>query len=154
MTADPEPGPRLAPTGPAPLIGWGLVGLVLGWGLHGFANRFLDSAPIVSWAQPLALLLVAMILGYAAYALPRTGRRLAPHQMLNRFVLARACAYVGALVAGGYFGYALSWLGNDAELAGQRLLRSALAGGFSVLIVVAALLLERACRVPEDDASA
>ena len=48
--------------------------------------------------------------------------RLEPHQAVNRLVLARACALVGALVAGGYVGYALSWVGVDAELAGQRVL--------------------------------
>ena len=36
---------------------------------------------------------------------------------MNRLVLARACALVGALVAGGYLGYAISWIGVDAELA-------------------------------------
>ena len=35
---------------------------------------------------------------------------------MNRLVLARACALVGALVAGGYLGYALSWVGVDTEL--------------------------------------
>ena len=37
---------------------------------------------------------------------------------MNRLVLAKSCALAGALVAGGYFGYALSWLGlTEAELA-------------------------------------
>ncbi len=54
--------------------------------------------------------------------------RLEPHQAVNRLVLARACALVGALVAGGYLGYALSWLGVDAELARQRAWRSVAAG--------------------------
>ena len=31
---------------------------------------------------------------------------------MNRLVLARACALVGALVAAGYVGYAVSWLGD------------------------------------------
>jgi high-affinity Fe2+/Pb2+ permease len=58
---------------------------------------------------------------------------------------------VGGLVAGGYFGYAVSWLGVRAELADERLLRSALAGVAGVAIVVGALLLERACRVRSGD---
>jgi hypothetical protein len=38
----------------------------------------------------------------------------------------------------------------DSDLAAQRGVRSALAGAAGVLIVVTALLLERACRVPTD----
>ena len=57
----------------------------------------------------------------------------------------------GALAVGGYLGYALSWLGVDAELADQRLARSLVAAFASVLVVVTALLLERACRVRDLD---
>ena len=53
---------------------------------------------------------------------------LEPHRAVNRFVLARSCVLVGALVAGGYVGYALTWLGVDTELATQRVWRS-VAGG-------------------------
>ena len=71
---------------------------------------------------------------------------------MNRLVLARACAYVGALAAGVYFGYAVSWLGvSSSDLAGQRAFRSACAGVAGVLVVVGGLLLERACRVPPED---
>ena len=78
-------------------------------------------------------------------------QRLEPHQAVNRLVLARACALVGALVAGGYFGYALSWVGVDTELGDQRMWRSVVAGLAGVAIVITALLLERACRVRSDD---
>ena len=57
----------------------------------------------------------------------------------------------GALVAGGYLGYAVSWLGEDAELATQRAWRSAASALAGVAIVITAVLLERACRVPSDD---
>jgi TctA family transporter len=57
---------------------------------------------------------------------------------------------VGALVAGGYLGYALSWVGVDTELGDQRMWRSAVAGLAGVAIVITALLLERACRVRSD----
>jgi len=151
------PGGSLRPTSPVALTIWGLVGLVGGWLLHALADRRLDAAPMVTWAQPLALFLVAAILGATAWATWRSvhvrRERLAPHQAVNRLVLARACALVGMLVAGGYLGYALSWVGVSAELAEQRAVRSvisALAGG---CIVVTSLLLERACRVRGDDSS-
>jgi hypothetical protein len=70
---------------------------------------------------------------------------------VNRLLLARSCALVGALVAGGYLGYAVSWVGVDSALAGQRGWRSVACGVAGVLIVVGALLLERACRVRSED---
>ena len=77
--------------------------------------------------------------------------RLEPHRAVNRLVLGRAAALVGALVAGGYAGYAVSWIGDPAELAGQRILRSAVAVAAGITTMVAALLLERACRVQKRD---
>jgi hypothetical protein len=158
VSADPsgeEPsGGRLRPTSAGALTGWGVAGLVGGWLLHPLTVRWRGSAPIVTWAQPLALILVAAILGATAYLTWRTvhvqHQRLEPHRAVNRLVLARACALVGALVAGGYVGYAVTWLGDDAELAAQRALRSGIAGGAGVAIVVTAMLLERACRVRSD----
>ena len=78
------------------------------------------------------------------------GQRLEPHQAVNRLVLGRASALVGALLAGGYFGYALSWLGAIDELAAQRAWRSVVAGLMGLLVLLGGLLLERACRVRDD----
>jgi hypothetical protein len=150
----PQPG-RLRPTSAGAITGWMVLGLVGGWALHPLAERVRDSAPIVTWAQPLALLLVTAILGATAYLTWRTvhvhHHRLDPHQAVNRLVLARACALVGALVAGGYFGYAVSWIGIETELGEQRLWRSVIAGLAGVAIVITALLLERACRVRSEE---
>jgi hypothetical protein len=152
----PEPEGRIGTTGPGPLLVLGLVGLVLGWALRPLSIRVQDSAPTVGWLPVLALFLVAVIVGAAAWTTYRSlhvhGIRLPPHQAVNRLVLAKACALAGAFLAGGYFGYALSWVGlTEAELAGQRLVRSVLAGVASVLIVAGSLALERACRVSEGD---
>ena len=71
---------------------------------------------------------------------------------MNRLVLAKSCALAGAMVGGGYLGYALSWLGiAEADLAKQRMVQSLLAGVAGLLIVAGSLLLERACRIREDD---
>lgn len=149
-----SPG-RLRPTSLATLCVWAVVGLVGGWLLHGASVRLTGSAPLVTWAQPLALVLVAAILGATAYVTWRTVQvrheRLDPHQAVNRLVLARACALVGALLAGGYAGYAVSWIGIDSDLASQRLWRSVAAALAGVAIVVTAIALERACRVRSDD---
>jgi hypothetical protein len=167
VSADPEPpdepaeppeAGRLRPMSPAGLCIFAAVGLVAGWVFHQVTDTSTGVPPQVPWLQPLALFLVACILGGTAWSTRRTIAQhpgsLSPHQAVNRFVLARACAYVGALAAGVYIGYAVSWLGvSSSDMAGQRAFRSACAGVAGLLIVVGGLLLERACRVPpEDDA--
>lgn len=137
------------------LAGWAFAGLVLGRLWHPLSERALGTAPTVSLLQGLVLLFVAAILGGTAWLTWRTvhvrHERLEPHEAVNRLVLARACALVGALVAGGYAGYAVSWLGSDAELASQRVWRSAVAMLGGLATAAAAVLLERACRVRSDD---
>lgn len=152
----PEPAGRIDTTRPGTLVVFGLVGLVAGWALRPVMIAVQGTAPRVAWIQVLALVLVAAILFVVAWSTHRTiqtkGQRIAPHQAVNRLVLAKACAVAGALIAGGYLGYALSWVGVDeAELAGERLLRSGLAGLAGVAIVVASLWLERACRVRREE---
>jgi hypothetical protein len=128
---------------------WGLLGLVGGWLFHAYAERQMTVAPVVTWSQPLALFLVAAILGVTAWATWRIVHvrrlRLLPHQAVNRLVLARACSYVGV---------AVSWLGVSAELAEQRVVRSLVAAIGGACVVATALLLERACRVRKDEDAA
>jgi hypothetical protein len=137
------------------ITAWAAVGLVGGWLLHPVAERISGTAPVVTWLQPLSIFLVAAIVGAAAWATWRTVhvRRewLEPQRAVSRLLLARSCALVGALIAGGYFGYAVSWVGSSSALAGQRGWRSVTGGVAGTLVVVAALLLERACRVRSED---
>ncbi|WP_084151946.1 DUF3180 domain-containing protein [Nocardioides halotolerans] len=147
----PEPEGTLRPLAFAVVVGWAVAGLVLGWLWHPVSERLADTAPVISWAQPAALWLVAVVIGSTWWQTHRAVQvrreRLEPHRAVNRLVLGRAGALVGALAAGGYAGYALSWVGDPAELAAQRILRCAVAVVAGVLTVVGALLLERACRV-------
>jgi hypothetical protein len=148
-----EPG-RLRVTGPGTVVGCLLVGLVGGWLVRPGAAALELTAPRVVWLQALALYLVAAILGWAARATATAVRRhqpLEPHQAVNRLVLGKACTIVGALVTGGYLGYALSWVGVPAELSSERITISLVAAGGAALTATAALLLERACRVRDDD---
>jgi len=148
---DDEPQGRLGPTSYTVVTGWALAGLVLGWVWRLLAERLNGVAPVVSWSQPAALWLVAVAIAITAWQTHRAVQvrreRLEPHRAVNRLVLARAGAYVGALVAGAYAGYALTWVGDPAELAGQRIVRSLVAVAAGVVIVVGSFLLERACRV-------
>lgn len=144
----------LSPTAYATVAAWAVAGLALGWLVHVGADRLGRTPPLVTWAQPLALLLVAAILAATAHATWRAvhvrHERLRPHEAVNRLVLARASALAGALAGGGYLGYALSWLGSESDLAAERLLRSGVAALGGLATVVTALLLERACRVRSD----
>ncbi|WP_344005793.1 DUF3180 family protein [Nocardioides lentus] len=148
----------MRPMGPAAPAVAAAIGLVGGWLVRPVAAATGVTAPLVPWGSVLVLGVVAGVLGLAAWATrtviadPRA--RLEPHQAVNRLLLARACVVVGSLVAGAYAGYALSWVGLPTELAQQRLTRSGVAALASVAVVVAAALLERACRVRSDEPDA
>ena len=100
------------------------------------------------------LLFVAAIIGGSAYLTRRTVQRnraaLPHHHAVNRLVLGKACALVGALLLGGYAGYGLAQLGVGDPAALTRLWRSGLGVLASGAVLVTALLLEHACRVPGD----
>jgi H+/Cl- antiporter ClcA len=146
----PEPRGTLRPTSAGSLTACAVAGLVIGWGLHPAMSRLVGRPPLISWAQALALVLVAVIMGFLAWQTWQTvqvrGERLEPHRAVNRLVLARACALGGALVGAGYVGYAISWLGDASQLADRWILRSLVAAAGGAGVTLASLLLERACR--------
>jgi hypothetical protein len=167
------PAGHVGTTRPGPLVVLALTGLILGWRLRPLSIRWSGTAPTVGWAPALALLLAAVILGAVAWSTYRSlhprrpgagggrGRGrfhpqagIEPQHAVNRLVLAKSSALVGALVGGGYLGYALSWWGvGESPLAQQRMVQALVAGAGGVLIVAASLLLERACRVRDDGAA-
>lgn len=153
-----DQGGRLAPLPPTVLVGWGLAGFVLGWVIRHAVAWAGQAVPVIGWVQAVALFFVAAVLAAVARstrtALASPARRPEAQLMVNRLVLARACALIGALMAGAYAGYALSWIGVASELTGERILRSMVASAGGLSVVVGAVVLERACRVPPDDDSA
>jgi hypothetical protein len=71
---------------------------------------------------------------------------------VNLLVLGKASALVGAFMAGGYCGYALTFVRSWSVPTGRdRVVQSLLAALLAAAVMIAALLLERACKVPEDD---
>lgn len=158
--ADPEPRPpghdprRLGPMSPGPLVVTGVVALVAGWALHRLADRWWDTTLTVSWGQIGALWFLAAVLAATAWTTARDTageRRLQPHQSVNRLVLARACAVVGALAAGGYTGFGIGWINNSADdLLAGRLLSAAAAALAGWVTLLASVALERACRARSD----
>lgn len=153
-----EPAGTLRPLPPVVLVVWAAVGLVAGWALHVGYDRWGRVPPMVAWTQPAALLLLAAILSYVAWVTHRAvqvrRQRLEPHQMVNRLVLARACALVAAFVGAGYLGYGLSWIGDPAHMAEARMWRSFAAAAACAVGVGAAVALERACRSPDHQSHA
>jgi hypothetical protein len=66
-------------------------------------------------------------------------------------MLAKACALMGALVAGGYLAFGVQFLDQmNIELPRERVIRSFSAAVAAVIVMVSGLLLERACRIPRD----
>lgn len=159
MSSSPEPDEEpelpqgtITPTGPGPLVTAGVLGLVLGWAIRPFCLRMGYAEPDVSLLTIGLLFFAGAIIGGTAYVTRRTVQRnrfdLAPHQAVNRLVLGKACAIAGALILGGYLGYAVAQLGVGDPAAATRLWRSCLAALGAGLVMGAALLLELACRVP------
>ena len=146
----PEPSGTLRPTSAAALTMCAVAGLVVGWGTHPVMVRLTGTPPLVSWPQALVLVLVAGIMGFLAWQTWQTvqvrSERLEPHRAVNRLVLARACALGGTLVAAGYLGYAVSWLGDASLYADRWILRSLIAAAGAAGATLASLVLERACR--------
>ena len=133
---DPEkesPEGRIRLTPVPTLVGLGVLGLVAGWAVRPLSMRLDLTPPVVSWFAAALVGLVALIVAASAWATARLVRQrradLPPHQAVNRLALGKASALAGALIAGGYFGYAVAHLGvTDTELAGEIMVRSALAG--------------------------
>ena len=67
-------------------------------------------------------------------------------------VLGKASALAGAIVAGGYFAFALMFVTRiDAEAPRDRVIKSAIAVVVGIALAAAGLRLERACKVPGSD---
>ena len=154
--APPEPGPgRIRTSGPATLVPAGLIGLVLGWAIRPLSISTGRVAPAVPGLSVALIFFVAAILAGAAYftwrTLHREGRRMPAHHAVNRLVLGKTCALVGAVLLGGYLGNAISHLGVGEGYAQTQVWWSLAAALGGLALMVSALLLERACRVRGSD---
>jgi len=133
-----------------------LFGGLAGW-LLAVTTAALDMVPpSIPWSAPVGLIVVGALVGALARSTHQQiqvrRERMEPQRAVAFLVLGKASALGGALVAGGYLGYALSFVGRlDAEGPRERVVRSLVAIVGGVGLMVAGLLLERACRVPQDD---
>jgi H+/Cl- antiporter ClcA len=132
-----------------------VFGGLSGWLVVVIANAFDLIPPEVPWTAPIGLILVAALVGALAYATHQRiqvrRERIEPQRAVALLVLGKASALAGALVAGGYFGFALMFLTRlDAAAPRDRVIRSAVAILAGVALCIMGLLLERACKVPTE----
>lgn len=144
----------LEPTRPTTLI---LAAVISGAAGFLLMRRYFGDLPDLTGATGLVLAGLAAVEGIAAYNTkarierrPRAGV-LNPLFVARLAVLAKASSLGGAIFAGGYGGVALWALTERGRLmVADRNLTPALIGlGGALVLVGAALLLERACRVPK-----
>jgi hypothetical protein len=137
------------------LLGWALAGLVLGY-LGGRAF-YGDLPPLPHYAPVTLGLLTLVELGMAKAVYDRlhhraspAARPLHPEQIARAAVLAKASSPTGALLAGGYAGLLVFLLRSRAAAAQQDEPVAVVSVLTAVALVVAALVLERTCRLPEE----
>lgn len=140
----------------------GLLGLVVAFAVLGFlvVGQVYGSLQLPAYAPVTLVLLTVAEIGMervirsrlAGRGGPR-GRPIHPMQVARAAVLAKASSVTGSVLLGGYAGI-LAWaLPRRGELSVADRLSAVAAASVvaSLALVVAALLLERACRVPDDE---
>ena len=144
-------------TGLRALLSWGGAGLVVGWVLARLGYVARGEVASVPWSAALVLAAAGVALIFTAIRTrarlegKKGTKRLPPLVGARLAALAVAASRVGALVAGGYAGYALFLLGDLTTAYRKEVaLRCGLCVLGAVLVVAGALLLERVLRLPED----
>lgn len=137
------------------VVATAVIGLVFGLLVRPLSARLDTSPPRVGWAAATTLLLVAIIVGMLAWStwqsLHKKHQRMTSDHAVKMLALSRSSVIVGALFAGGYGGFAVTFLGDlDTRFGEERALHGGAAVVAGILVVVVALLLERACRLPDD----
>ena len=138
------------------VAGWVAIGLVIGLLVRPVADRLESSPPRVGWGAATTLFVVAVVVGSLAWStwqsLHKKHERMTSDHAAKMLALSRSCVIVGALFAGGYAGFALAFASDlDTPLGQERAVHGGVAALAGLVLLVAALLLERACRLPEDD---
>ncbi len=135
-----------------------LTGAGCGWLIVIIANAFGLIPPRIPWTAPVALFLVAALVGVLAYTTHQRvhvrRERMDPQRAVAFLVLGKSSALGGALVAGGYLAYGLMFITRyAADAPRDRVIKSAVAVVAGIAMCIAGLLLERACKVPKGEDS-
>ena len=144
---------RATPLFVVALIG---VGVIVGTLVRPMAARMHATPPQVGWGPATMLLTIAVLIAALAWntwqSLHKKHERMTSDHGVKMLALSRSSLIVGGLFGGGYGGYALSFAPHlDTPLGSARVWHSGTAAVAGLLLVVAALLLERACHIPGAD---
>lgn len=150
------PKGRMEPTRPATLVIAALATTALAWIA---ISNFWNSLPTLPWLPPLTLIGLAIFEGIEAYStrnriLRKEGAGpLQPLVIARYAVLGKASALVAALFGGMYLGMSTWLLTQRGVLAkvSENLPQALLGVAGSIVLIAAALWLERSCRVPPTD---
>lgn len=131
-------------------------GIIIGTLVRPVAGRMDMTPPQIGWSPAIMLFTIAVLIGGLAWStwqsLHRKHERMTSDHGVKLLALSRSCLIVAGLFAGGYGGYALSFVPDlDTPLGSARVWHAASAAVAGVLLGVAALLLERACHIPGGD---
>ncbi len=154
------PGGSVHVTPPRAIAVAALFGALAGWVLVVTLNAVDLPVPSVPWTAPVGLILIGALVGVLGYTTRQRiqvrRERIEPQRAVGFLVLGKASALAGALVAGGYLGFAINFIARlDAVGPRDRVIRSAVAIAAGIGLCLAGLVLERACKVPgvdDDDA--
>jgi hypothetical protein len=149
-------GGSVRSTPPRALAVAALFGALAGWLVVVASDALGMVAPRVPWTAPIGLLLTTVLVGALAYTTHQRiqvrKERVDPSRAVSLLVLGKASALAGAVVAGGYLLFGLLFLGRiDADAPRERVIRAGVAVIAGLTLMVAGLLLERACKVRRGD---
>lgn len=150
----------MKPTRPAILLG---LALATGALSYGAVDLWLTrgTPPGVPVLAPFVLLLLAVVALSTGLSLRtrfkaqrerrRDARPVDPLTAARAVVFAKASSLVAALIAGLYGGYGVYlWLHLDNDARRDQAARCGFSVAAAVLLILAALFLEKVCRVPDD----
>ena len=151
-----QPGGSITLTPLRALVVAAVFGGLAGWLVVVVTSALGAVVPRIPWTAPIGLAVFAALVGMLAYnthqRIQVRRERMEPSRAVAFLVLGKASALAGALVAGGYLGFAVMFLTRlDAASPRDRVIRSAVAVVAGVALCVAGLRLERACKVPGSD---
>ena len=140
----------MTPTSLRLLVTLGVVSAVGGWVVADLVDQLAGRGMPVPWTAPATLAILAVALFFWAIGLRRRIRdgRVDPFVAARTAALAMAASRTGAIATGVYAGFLVWFVGQWwIEASRARGVASAAAVVAGILMIVAALWLERVCRI-------
>ena len=132
-----------------------MIGLMVGRSLPPLIVRMGSEVPVPDWTPAVVLVLGGVVVAGIAWqtwrSLHRDKKTIASRHAIRVLAIAKSAIIVGAVFAGGYFGFALAFFGVESELGELRFWRGLVAGLAGLLLLGAAFALEWTCKLPDDD---